>query len=84
MFSSTPICSESDSQFPMWYFYSYVAIFTGFAVVLLTMLGKIVQSEQSNDMPSYLIYFHIVALSTVGTMLSLIFGWGGVCSDILG
>ena len=68
----------------MWYFYSYVAIFTGFAVVLLTMLGKIVQSEQSNDMPSYLIYFHIVALSTVGTMLSLIFGWGGVCSDILG
>jgi len=50
------------------------------------MVGRIynTKSSRGGDRTVYLIFFNVLSMSMITTMLSALTNWGGVCIDVLG
>ena len=82
-FSESPLCPHSEF-FDQWYLYTSMISFTGFVLTLLIVFMRIMNIDNANEKLPYFVILNIIIISTIGTMLTVFFNWGGMCIDSLG
>ncbi len=82
-YSKYPLCPHSDFT-DQWYLHASVSTFIGFVLTLLIVCMRIVKIDNDIERLPYLVILNIIVISTIGTMLSVFFNWGGMCLDSLG
>ena len=85
--SDNPICHKEGRVNQGWYFYICCGITGGFFIIWVILLSRITQKHtrvRRLDRSAYFAYFNVVSMGLATAILSLTFGWGGLCVDYFG
>lgn len=84
LYSEHPLCPYSDHDFSFKYWAMCYASLGGFIICDLFLAFKIFQIEISWQRVPMWLAFHVVTIGITSTVLSVVFGWGGLCIDTIG
>jgi signal transduction histidine kinase/CheY-like chemotaxis protein len=86
IFSNNPICSGDHIDYSNYYWYSMFFVLGGFSVVLSNIVIRIINTDAKEISKKCLFYIalNLILITTIATILSIVFNWGGICIDQLG
>ena len=83
-YSKYPLCPYTHNT-DQWSSSVGVSVVTGFLLTLIIVCMKIIKiNYDDTERLPYLVMLNIVLISSIGSILSVFFNWGGMCIDSLG
>ena len=77
------LCPHSDYT-GSWHLNIRIGVTILMSLPLLILCIKFKNLGDVNERVPYLVLLNIIAISNIGTILSVFFNWGGTCIDSLG
>lgn len=81
--SEFPICPHVPDNYHIMYWEGMYFIMGGFCMILASIIVRFVTTNE-NDTDKFFLYWislHIITISCISTLLTIVYNWGGICMD---